>query len=50
MHLSKGRTIQRERLETSEARDTMSAQTDFDPCVVLLRNTFFCLLKKQQLR
>lgn len=49
MHLSKGRANQRERLETSEVRGTLSAQTDSDPCLVLLRNTFFVFLKKQQL-
>ena len=46
MHFSKGRASQRERLETSEALGTMSEQTNFDTCLVLLRNTFFCLFKK----
>ena len=46
MHFSKRRANQRERLEMSEVRDTMSAQTDSDPCLVLQGNTFFCLFKK----
>ena len=41
MHFSKRRASQRERLEMSEVRGTMSAQTDSDPCLVLQGNTFF---------
>ena len=46
MHFSKRRANQRERLEMSEVRGTMSAQTDSDPCLVLQGNTLFCLFKK----
>lgn len=38
MHFSKRRANQRERLEMSEVRGTMSAQTDSDPCLVLQGN------------
>lgn len=39
MHFSKRRANQRERLEMSEVRGTMSAQIDSDPCLVLQGNT-----------
>ena len=45
-HFSKRRANQRERLEMSEVRGTMSAQIDSDPCLVLQGDTFFYLFKK----